>query len=121
MTREAVMPMIQGGAWSVAEPEIMELSGRIDSATSPRIEEDVLLCIQSGARDMILDCSNVSYITGTGMQSLLRMAREMQKARGNLAVCNLQPQVRDVFDFCGLESAIPVYESMSAARLALAA
>ena len=115
------MQNLASEAWSFAEPEIMELAGRLDSLTSSAVEEDVLLCIQSGARDMILDCDHVTYITGTGMQSLLRVAREMQMAHGKLAVCNLQPQVRDVFDFCGLESVIPVYETVSDARVALAA
>jgi len=115
------MPILQNEVWNIAEPEVMELSGRLDSATAPSIEEDIALCIQSGARDMILDCDKVTYITGTGMQSLLRLARKMQDARGKLAVCNLHNQVRDVFDFCGLEGVLPVYDTMSDARGALAA
>jgi stage II sporulation protein AA (anti-sigma F factor antagonist) len=115
------MPVTDHQSWSVSEPEIMELSGRIDSLTSSEIEEDILLCIQSGGRDMVLDCRNVSYITGTGMQSLLRVAREMQNARGKLAICNLQPQVRELYEFCGMESAIPAYETLVDACEALAA
>jgi stage II sporulation protein AA (anti-sigma F factor antagonist) len=115
------MSVIQSGTWRLAEPEIMELSGRLDSGTASEIEENILLCIRSGARDMIIDCDEVTYITGTGMQSLLRVAREMQAVRGKIAVCNLQPQVREVFDFCGLESLIPVYDTMAEARNAAAA
>ena len=107
---------LQSESWSVSEPEIMKLSGRIDSMSSPEIEEDILLCIQSGARDMILDCSDVTYITGTGVQSLLRIAREMQAVRGRLSVCNLQQ--REIFDYCGLDTIIPVYNSVSDARAA---
>ena len=111
-----MMPVLHNEAWNVAEPEIMELSGRLDSGTAPEIEESALLCIRSGARDMILDCANVSYITGTGMQTLLRVAREMQAVRGKLAVCNLQPPVREVFDFCGLDSMISVFDTVFDAR-----
>ena len=115
------MSFTNSEAWSLTEPEIMELSGRIDSISATALEEDVSLCIQSGARDMILDCENVTYITGTGLQSFIKLARQMQACRGKLAVCNLQPQVREVFEFCGLESILPVYESMTEARMALAA
>jgi anti-anti-sigma factor len=93
------------------QPEIMELSGRIDSFSALTIEEDARLCIQSGAREMILDCSNVSYITGVGMQSLLKIAKDMRTAHGTLAIRNLQPQVREVFDFCGLDSMIHIFEA----------
>jgi anti-sigma B factor antagonist len=117
------MPVIESvserESWKVTEPEIMKLSGRLDSITAPEMEEDVLLCIQSGARDMILDCDELTYITGAGVQSLLRVAREMQAVRGKIAVCNLHE--RAIFDFCGLDSVIPVYESLSAAREAMAA
>ena len=113
------MSVLPNEVWNVYEPEIMKLSGRIDSMTAAEIEEDVLLCIQSGARDMILDCDDVTYITGTGIQSLLRLAREMQAVRGKFAVCNLHQ--RDIFDFCGLESVIPVYDTLTDARMAFAA
>ena len=113
------MPALHSEAWSISEPEIMKLCGRLDSMSAPAMEEDVLLCIQSGARDMILDCNDVTYITGTGLQSLIRVAREMQAARGKLALCNLHQ--REVFDFCDVESIIPVYDTLSEARSALAA
>ena len=113
------MSALPNEAWKVAEPEIMPLSGRIDSMTAPDIEEDIMRCIQSGARDMILDCTDVTYITGTGVQTLLRVAKEMQAVRGKLAVCNLRE--RELFDYCGLDSVIPVYETWSEARAASAA
>lgn len=112
------MSVSQNEVWTM-EPEIMKLSGRLDSMNATEIEEDIMLCIQSGARDMILDCDEVTYITGTGIQSLLRVARAMQSVRGKLAVCNLRQ--RDIFDYCGLDSIIPVYETLSEARTALAA
>jgi anti-anti-sigma factor len=106
-------------SWNVTEPEIMKLSGRLDSMTATEVEEDALLCIRSGAREMILDCDEVTYITGAGVQSLLRIAREMQAVHGKLAVCNLHE--REIFDFCGLDGIIPVYETLSDARSAHAA
>ena len=113
------MPALHSEAWNIAEPEIMVLSGRIDSMTASSIEEDVRLCIQSGARDMILDCADVTYVTGSGLQSLIRLARDMQAVRGKFALCNLHQ--REVFDFCGAESIIPVYDTLTDARSALAA
>jgi len=113
------MSMLRNEAWSLSDPEIVRLSGRIDSMTSPEIEEDVLLAIGSGARDMILDCEAVTYITGTGVQTLLKLAKRMQEVRGKLVVCNLHQ--REIFDYCGLDSVIPVYESVDEARVSLAA
>ena len=105
----------------IPEMEIMELPTRLDSDSALKVEEDTLLCIQSGAREMLMDGADMQYLTGAGTQTLLRLAREMQSVSGKLAVCNLNPQARAMFETCGLEAFIPVYEDESAAREALAA
>ena len=93
------------------EPEIMEVSGYLDSNTAPQIEEDVMLCIQSGSREMVLDCTRLNYITGAGMRSILVMARAMKAVEGRFAVCGLQPQVKAMLQACGYDRVIPLYES----------
>jgi anti-anti-sigma factor len=105
----------------IPELGIMELSGRLDSDTALQTEEDALLCIQSGARELLFDCAALDYISGAGMQTLLRLAREMQAVDGKFAVCNLRPQVKAMFDVCGIESIIPIYEDQTAAKFAMAA
>ncbi len=114
-------PAQHSQGWEVTDPQIMELSGYLDSDAALRVEEDVLLCIGSGARKMVLDCAGLSYATGGGMQCFLRLARNMQAVGGKLVVCNMDPQVRKIFDACELESIIPVYNGQNAAKLALAA
>lgn len=91
------------------EPGVMEITRYLDSASAREVEEDVSLCIQSGAREMVLDCSKLHYITGAGMRAILAMARDMQAVQGRLAVCNLQPQVHEMFEACGYNRLIPVY------------
>lgn len=106
--------------WALSEPEIMELEGRLDAGSASRAGEDIRLCIESGADRMILDCANVPYMSGAGLRTLLDAAREMQQKGGYLAVCDLQPQVKEVFDACGLGVVIPSYEGQSEASQALA-
>ncbi len=95
----------------VPGPEIMEVSGYLDSNTAPQVEEDVMLCIQSGAREMILDCAKLNYITGAGMRAMLTMSRAMQAVEGRFGVCALQPQVKAMLEACGYDRIIPLYES----------
>lgn len=106
-------------AFSPAEPEVMELSGRLDGGTAPSVEEDALLCISSGARRMVLDCGNLFYITGAGLRAFLNVARALEVMQGKLAVCNLQPQVRDMFDACGFRTVIPAFANQNEAIAAL--
>lgn len=107
-------------AWVPTEPDVMEVIGRLDDGAAARVEEDVLLCIQSGARRMLLDCRDVPYITGAGLRAILAMARVMQKAGGLFGVCDLQPQVDAMFAASGFDQVIPVFGNQREAIAAFA-
>lgn len=115
------MPVIYTEQWNLSEPGIMELSGRLDTEAAVELEESILLCIQSGMRDLVLDCTALDSVTGAGTQSLLRVAREMQQVCGKLATCNVKDDVQAMFELCGIDKFIPSYEDQSAARIAMAA
>jgi anti-sigma B factor antagonist len=103
-----------------SQADMFELSGRLDGDTSASIEEDVLMAIKGGTREILLECSKLDSVTGVGMQSLLRLAREMRSARGKIAVCSLKPRVKEMFDVCGVENMIAIYEDCDSAQAALA-
>lgn len=104
-------------AWRVTEPEIMEMDRYLSSANAPDVEEDVRLCIASGARDMILDCAQLGYLTGAGARLFLNAARMMKDVGGALRVGNLSGQPRDLFMACGLDVFVPVEEDVAVARV----
>jgi stage II sporulation protein AA (anti-sigma F factor antagonist) len=94
-------------SWNITEPEIMDTDKYLSSANAPDLEEDVRLCIKSGARKMILNCSGMTYMTGAGVRAILNMARMMQDVGGQLAVRGLSGQPQDIFAACGLDALIP--------------
>jgi stage II sporulation protein AA (anti-sigma F factor antagonist) len=106
--------------WTPFEPDVMDIAGRLDDGTAPMLAEDALLCIQSGSRRMVLDCSNLTYITACGLRAILTVAREMKAADGSLAICELQPQVEEIFQVTGFDGLIPVYKDRTEAIVALA-
>ncbi len=107
-------------SWIPPEPDIMDVEGRLDGQTASIFQEDCLLCIESGARRMALDCGGLSYISSAGLQAFMIVAAAMQKREGRLVVCDLQPQVEEMFAATGLHSFIPVHPDRDDALLALA-
>jgi len=108
-------------SWTVTEPEIMELDKYLSGTNAPDLEEDVRLCIASGAREMIMDCSNLGYMTGAGARAFLMIARMMDDVGGKLSVRNLNGQPLDIFTACGLNGFIPTTDqtfNISGARVA---
>jgi anti-anti-sigma factor len=85
----------------------MDTDKYLSSANAPEVEEDVRLCIQSGARAMVLNCSAMTYMTGAGVRALLNMARMMNDVGGSLSVKGLSGQPREIFNACGMSALIP--------------
>src|ERR1700722_13171370 len=105
------MPQALAETWTTNEPDVMDLTGRLDDGTAPIIAEDALLCIQSGSRRMLLNCSELTYITGAGLRTIWAVAREMKAVNGSLAICEMQPQIDEMFKATGLDKFVPVFGS----------
>lgn len=95
-------------SWTVMEPEIMEIDRYLSGANAPDIEEDISLCIQSGARSMILDCTKLSYMTGAGLRTFLGVARKMSAVGGLLLIKGLKGQPRELYFACGMDVVAPL-------------
>lgn len=109
------------GLWMVTEPEIMALDKYLSATNAPDLEEDTRLCIASGARDMIFDCSELGYMTGAGARAFLTIAKMMSDAGGKMSVANLNGQPRELFTACGLDLFIPTASDVTASLTAIRA
>ncbi len=94
--------------WRVTEPGIMDMDRYLSAANAPDIEEDAALCIQSGARSMILNCAQLTYMTGAGLRAFLSIAGKMYAAGGSLLIKGLKGQPRALFFACGMDSVVPL-------------
>jgi anti-sigma B factor antagonist len=101
-----MLPLDSAASWIATGPEIMECPTHLDSTTAVNLEEDVMLCVESGGREMILDARKLTYMTAAGLRSLLTLARIFQKVGGKLEVCNLGPQAKEIFEHCGFDQII---------------
>jgi anti-anti-sigma factor len=94
--------------WRVTEPEIMDTDRYLSAANAPDIEEDVTLCIQSGARSMIINCAKLTYMTTSGVRMFLGIARKMCAVGGYILIKGLKGQPRQLYFACGMDVAIPL-------------
>ncbi len=50
---------------------------------------------------MILDFSNIDYITSIGLRTILELNKAMQEKEGNMTIKNVCPAVLDIFKITG--------------------
>ncbi len=92
----------QSGSILTVKPE-----GRIDSKTSPILESDIQKYIDS-TDNMILDFTNVDYISSAGMRVLLALHKKLKKRGGTLKVINVKDAIYEIFKLVGFHSMIEV-------------
>lgn len=75
------------------------LEGRLDTVTSPNLESRINEVI-GDATKLTLDFAKLEYISSAGLRVLLGALQNME-GKGEMAVCNLNRSVRDVFVLTG--------------------
>ena len=76
------------------------LDGRIDTLTAPQLETE-LAPLLDGVAALVLDLTQVAYISSAGLRVLLSTHKKMLAAGGSLTIANAVPAVREVFDITG--------------------
>ena len=75
--------------------------GRIDSTTSGTLETHLAGLSKTGQPRIVIDFTDVDYISSAGLRVMLTLAKRIRDARGGLALCSLGETVRQVFELAG--------------------
>ncbi|MCI0606294.1 STAS domain-containing protein, partial [bacterium] len=66
--------------------EIIRVSGRIDPSTSIQFEEEMNSILSSGAVKLVLNLSDVDFISSTGLRVFLTVLKRVKAEKGDLKV-----------------------------------
>jgi anti-anti-sigma factor len=90
---------------------LLGLVGRLDSGTSPQMEEKVVALLNGGAKQVVVDFARLDYISSAGLRVLLMAAKKLKASGGVIALCALKPHIREVFDIAGFTAMFPIHDS----------
>lgn len=97
------------------EKSIASIKGKLDTLTTPEFKKALLRLIDNGERKIILDFSELDFISTDGLSGILVLVRRMKVEKGELSVVVLKGQVKKVLDISGFSSCIPVFDTVTAA------
>lgn len=99
---------------------IITVNGTVDALSSYTLENDLLELMSSGRLFIVVDMSEMDYITSAGLRSLLVAAKMISLKKGFMAICRLNDDVKKIFSMVNFESILNVYEDMLSALSAAA-
>lgn len=84
----------------------LKVIGRLDTTTAPTLESEVKSSI-AGVSDLVLDFSELDYISSAGLRVLLSTQKEMNK-QGKMTVKNVNEMVMEVFEITGFVDVLTI-------------
>lgn len=95
-------PPVQGEITVDKLPQatVIEMVGEVDASTAPLVQEQVLPLAQSGSK-ILLDMTNVPYMSSAGLRMLLSLSRHVSSKDGQLVLVGLSEEIRDTMSITG--------------------
>ena len=91
---------------------ILAVSGEVDLATAPTLRQRVVQAIDDGARQVVVDLSEVGFMDSTGLGVLIGGLKRLRQLDGNLIVVNPSDPVRKILEVTGLLDVLGVVERL---------
>jgi anti-sigma B factor antagonist len=92
------------------------LNGRLDTPGVGQIETLFVATLVPAGKSAIVDLSDVEFVASLGIRMLMSAARGMRQRQAKLALYNVCPLVREVFDTVALSDIIPIGSDEDDAR-----
>ncbi len=78
---------------------IVKIVGRLDSNTYEILEQKMNGF--SGEKKIIIDFSELDYISSAGLRVILISAKKAKKIGGTLRLCGMKDFIKEIFDIAG--------------------
>jgi anti-sigma B factor antagonist len=97
---------------------LIELAGDIDGSTAPLVQADVLSMAETNGK-MILNMTQVAYLSSAGLRMLLSLYRQVASQSGQIVLVGLSEEIQDTMNVTGFLEYFTVAETLASAFAAL--
>lgn len=84
-------------------PTVFALEGRLDTNTSPQLEEYAGELYAKGVTDIVVDMSQCEFVSSAGLRVIVAMQKRAATG-GSLVFRGVVPEVMDVFTMTGFDN-----------------
>ncbi len=81
----------------------LAIAGRIDASNAPKLEQDLIALQEGQPETLVLDLSEVTYISSSGLRVLLMAHKRQQGHSGHLLLRSVPPRVMHIMILCGFD------------------
>ena len=83
------------------EKVLATVSGRLDTPSAVSAQQEITPLLENADKEIILDCSNLEYISISGLRLLLTIRKEAAAKGGKVIVKDINDDIKKVFMMTG--------------------
>lgn len=84
--------------------QCVHLKGRMDSMTSPEVQQQLDELIQQGERKIVIDMGEIFYLSSVGLRVFINAQKQLEKVNGELIFYQLGGNIMEIFSLSGLDN-----------------
>jgi anti-sigma B factor antagonist len=88
---------------------VISLSGEVDLYTAPEFKQKLVDVIAEGARSVIVDFTDTTFIDSTTLGVLVSGVKRLREAGGQLSLVCGDRNITKIFEITGLDRVFPIH------------
>ena len=89
----------------------IELTGAIDTDTSPQLKTELSEIIDEKTNVVVLDMSGVDYVSSAGLGLIVWAKKALSRNNASFVMVNLQPQIEKLLDLMKLDEGFKIHNA----------
>ena len=98
---------------------VIALAGEVDLYTAPEFKQQLLEVITQGARQVVVDFTNTTFIDSTTLGVLVGGVKRLRTNDGRLSLVCSDRNITKIFEITGLDRVFTIHETREEAVAAL--
>ena len=94
---------------------IVKVGGEIDVYTAPKLREQLIDLVSSGAYHLVVDMEEVDFLDSTGLGVLVGGLKRVRAHEGSLRLVCTQERILKIFRITGLTKVFPIHSCVDEA------
>ena len=88
---------------------VISLTGEVDLYTAPEFKQQLLEVINQGAKEVVVDFSNTTFIDSTTLGVLVGGLKRLRPEGGQLSIACSDRNITKIFEITGLNRIFPIH------------
>lgn len=95
---------------------IIKLFGELDHHSSEYIKEKIdMEIMKNNPKNIIFDMESLAFMDSSGIGVIIGRYKLITANGGKAAIVNLKPQIKRIYEICGLKKIIPSFSTIKIA------